>query len=106
MKTVNFFIVALIGAISIAAIGPAHALRPNVTKPENCKSFIHGNAGKAWTQSKAKQRARGKWETRALFEAGLKFNNWGIAKDKHYDCSKHGKWYHCMAAAYPCKFPF
>jgi hypothetical protein len=106
MKTVNFVIFALIGSALIANIGPAYALRPTISKPSQCKGYIHSEAGKATNIATAKQRARGKWQRRASFEAGRKFRSWNLSVDKHYDCDKHGKWYHCLAATYPCKTSF
>ncbi len=69
----------------------------------DCKGFTHSATAKAKKNSKAKQRARGKWESRARSNYGWSYRKWSRGKFKHYDCSKPGGWWHCKAAAYPCK---
>lgn len=95
---------ALVAGLA-AATTAAQAHRPTESPPAgaSCKTYIHGGTGRAWSESKARQRARGKWETSALFHAGYRFRKWDWSEHRHYDCSKHGKWHHCIAAAYPCE---
>lgn len=69
----------------------------------DCKGFHHSATAKAKKKSKAKRRARGKFEALALSTYGWSYRKWGNSKFKHYDCSKPGGWWHCKAAAYPCK---
>lgn len=79
------------------------ASRPKLKKPPGCTTYFHGPTGKARSsQSKAKKRARRRWRDRVTVKHGLKYRKWDLAGDKHYDCTKKGKWHHCQAAAYPC----
>jgi len=91
-------------ALVCGAGTPADASRP--AKPPyagaTCKGFIHGNVGKARKLSKAKARARRKWQTKARFQAGHRYRKWDWALERHYDCRKKGKWHHCQAGGYPC----
>ena len=89
-------------ALAFAAANTAKADRPLVSAHPSCKSFIHGKSASARKLSKAKKRARRKWQTRALGRAGFRFRKWEWARHRHYDCTKKGRRHHCMAAAYPC----
>ena len=89
-------------ALAFTAASAAKADRPLKPVPTSCKSFIHGKSASARSLSRAKKRARRKWQTRALGRAGFNYRKWGWADHRHYDCTKKGRRHHCMAAAYPC----
>ncbi len=98
----TFAAVALtIAATSLAS--NANATRPATAAPhgEVCQGYLHSNVAKAKKLSKAKRRARHKWQVKAGL-VGLSYRKWEWAKVRHYDCPKKGKWYHCRAAGYPC----
>lgn len=104
MKTLKLTLAAValtFAATSLASNANAH--RPVTGKPhgEVCMGYLHSNVAKAKKLSKAKRRARRKWQTKAAFLA-LNYRKWAWAKVRHYDCTKKGKWHHCRAAGYPC----
>ncbi len=94
----------IVAGLLVLNIGPASAGLPTgFVNGLDCKGFHHSKTAKAKKQSKAKQRARGKWESLARKTYGWSYRKWSKAKFKHYDCTKPGGWWHCKAAAYPCK---
>lgn len=95
---------AIAAGLFVLNVGSASAGLPTgFVNGQNCKGFHHSGTAKAKKQSKAKKRARGKWESIARKNYGWSYRKWGNGKFKHYDCSKPGSWWHCKAAAYPCK---
>jgi len=104
MNTLKLTLAAVALTVAAASLASnANASRPATAAPHGavCKSYLHSNVAKAKKQSKAKQRARRKWQTKATF-VGLSYRKWDWARVKHYDCRKKGKWHHCIAAGYPC----
>lgn len=101
-RTLAAFVVVL---AALLMTSPAHAMRPTQSAPSNCscKTFLHGGEARALRESKARQRARGKWELKAIGAAGVRYRDWANAKVRHYDCRKKGRWHYCRAAAYPCR---
>lgn len=104
MKTLKLALAVV--ALTIAATSltsTANAGRPATAAPsgEVCKGYLHSNVAKAKKLSKAKQRARRKWQTKAAL-VGWSYRKWDWAHVRHYDCTKKGKWHHCRAAGYPC----
>ncbi len=104
MKMLKLSLAAAVVTLATATlISSAHASRPASGPPHGavCKGFLHSNVAKAKKLSKAKQRARRKWQTKAAL-VGLSYRKWDWARVRHYDCTKKGKWHHCRAAGYPC----
>ena len=101
----TLILTAISGAILAASLSNAHA-RPPAPQPSACKPWVHSNTKSAKKLSKAKQRARGSWETQARKRFGLAWNEWSDAAYKQYGCTKKGKKHYCMAEAYPCKKPY
>ena len=95
----SIFAVGVVGITS----APAQAHRPINPRPAACLDHLHSKVGKAKKMSTAKQRARKKFDR----EVGKRWGtfggvSWAGAKEKHYDCTKKGNWFHCRAAGYPC----
>jgi hypothetical protein len=65
--------------------------------------YVTGKQASGATLSKAKQRARGKWTSKAVSVMGSRAGDWSIAKSKGYQCGRAGLFY-CQAKAVPCKW--
>lgn len=80
---------------------------PMATKPAEaavCFSGgqVYGKIASGVRQSKAKERARGKWRDAAIqYMGSTRAGNWNNAKYRGYHCNKKGIWY-CRAIATPC----
>ena len=101
----TLILTALSGAILAASLTTTQA-RPPVSKPAACKPWVYSLQKSATKLSKAKQRARGSWESQARKRFGLAWNDWSDAAYRQYGCSKKGKKHYCVAEAYPCKKPY
>ena len=63
---------------------------------------VYGKIASGIRQSKAKERARGKWRDAAIrYMGSTRAGNWNSAKYRGYSCTKKGIWY-CRAIATPC----
>lgn len=99
---------AMLGAIGFAfALGlfQADTPQPGISQAEAKVCYKGGQAyGKVASgvrQSKAKERARGKWRDYAVKLMGTTRVNWSSAMYQGYSCKKKGIWY-CRAIATPC----
>ena len=105
MLSKTLVLTALSGAILAASLSSAYA-RPAVPQPATCKPWVYSQKKSANDLSKAKQRARGSWESEARKRFGLAWNDWQDAAYKQYGYSKKGNKHYCVAEAYACKKPY
>ena len=104
MLSKTLILTALSGAVLAASLTTAQA-RPPAPKPHACQPWVYSLQKSAKKLSKAKQRARGSWESQARKRFGLAWNDWSDAAYRQYGCAKKGKKHYCIAEAYPCKKP-
>lgn len=103
MKSNTVFLGAALSlglAVAVAgmlASSPANAAGKVCYKGGQAYSKIASGARK----SKAKERARRKWNDYAMRLMGTSRANWNNAKYRGYHCNRKGIWY-CRAIATPC----
>ncbi|MEZ5809881.1 MAG: hypothetical protein R3D45_00575 [Rhizobiaceae bacterium] len=96
--------IALCGCIATlvaTGYGTTVATAANVDYCHNYR--VTGKQASAGKLSKARQRARDKWSSKAVSVKGSRWGDWSIALDKEYICSRAGLYY-CKAKAAPCLY--
>lgn len=90
---------------TIAVAWAAVTIGSGMTNPAAARhclgNSVTGKKASAVKLSKAKQRARSKWTSKAKSAFGTRGDSWSSARHKGYSCAKAGIWY-CRASAMPC----
>lgn len=102
--TFTALIIAGIAGIAGTITMQAEARAPSGASPgPSCKStFVASHTQRATKLDKARQRARGNWETQARRQFGGNYNDWRKTQYKQYGCSKRGRYHYCVAEGFPC----